>query len=139
MKTSTALKIILPLTAAAALTAMVLIQREPGRREAAAPAQGAASGNSPVRCEGRVAAYPGFDVVVGTDLGGTLESMAVHEKDAVRKGQVLARIDDREQRASLEAAEARSANRAPKSPSRSVKSRVGGSFQPGGPGPAQPR
>lgn len=107
MKTSTALKVILPLTAAAALTAMVLIQREPGRKEAAAPAQGAASGNSPVRCEGRVAAYPGFDVVVGTDLGGTLESMAVHEKDAVRKGQVLARIDDREQRASLEAAEAR--------------------------------
>ena len=46
-------------------------------------------------------------MAVGTDLGGTIESITIHEKDVVRKGQVLARIDDREQRASLEAAEAR--------------------------------
>ena len=35
------------------------------------------------------------------------DALSIHEKDEVRKGQVLARIDDREQRASLEAAEAR--------------------------------
>jgi len=109
MKTSTALKVILPLAAAAALTAMVFIQREPGSKNAVsmAPSPSGPFDNSSVRCEGRVAAYPGFDVMVGTDLGGTLESITIHEKDVVRKGQVLARIDDREQRASLEAAEAR--------------------------------
>jgi len=109
MKTSTALKVILPITAAAALTAMVLIQREPGSKNALslAPSMNGDFDNGSVRCEGRVAAYPGFDVTVGTDLGGTLESLNIHEKDSVRKGQLLARIDDREQRASLEAAEAR--------------------------------
>ncbi len=112
MKTGTALKVILPITAAAALTAMVLIQREPGSKNSlsTSPSMNGAFDNgagSSVRCEGRVAAYPGFDVTVGTDLGGTIEFLTTHEKDSVRKGQVLARIDDREQRASLEAAEAR--------------------------------
>ncbi len=107
MKTSTALKIILPLTAAAALTAMALLQRESGPKPAAAPPPSGDADLGWVRCEGRVAAYPGFDVTVGTDLGGTIESLPIHEKDVVRKGQVLARIDDREQRASMEAAEAR--------------------------------
>ncbi len=109
MKTSTALKVILPLTAAMALTAMVLIQREPGPK-AAAPKPLDLNGlpdPGAVRCEGRVAAYPGFDVTVGTDLGGTLDSLNVHEKDVVHKGQLLAHIDDREQRAALEAAEAK--------------------------------
>lgn len=107
MKTSTALKVVLPLTAAAALTAMALLQRESGLKRAAAPPPSAGAETGWVRCEGRVAAYPGFDVTVGTDLGGTLESLPIQEKDVVRKGQVLARIDDREQRAAIEAAEAR--------------------------------
>ena len=105
MRTSTSIKLLLPITAAVALTAMPVMRRD------SSPAPIAASPPSPgsgwVRCEGRVAAYPGFDVTVGTDVGGTLVALPIHEKDEVRKGQVLARIDDREQRASLEAAEAR--------------------------------
>ncbi len=105
MKPSTAIKFVLPLAAAVALTAMAVLRHDVSPIPKAAPAPAPESGW--VRCEGRVAAYPGYDITVGTDLGGTLESLAIHEKDAVRKGQVLARIDDREQRASLEAAEAR--------------------------------
>ena len=105
MRTSTSIKLLLPITAAVALTAMAVMRRDSG------PTPIAASPPSPdggwVRCEGRVATYPGFDVTVGTDVGGTLVALPIHEKDEVRKGQVLARIDDREQRASLEAAEAR--------------------------------
>ncbi len=105
MKSSTVLKLLLPLTAAVALTAMAVMRRDSRTPPIAAPPPSPDSGW--VRCEGRVAAYPGFDVTVGTDLGGTLDALPIHEKDQVRKGQVLARIDDREQRASLAAAEAR--------------------------------
>ena len=57
MKTSTALKVIL-LAAAAALTAMVFIQRGPGSKNAVSmsPSPGGPFDNSSVRCEGRVAA-----------------------------------------------------------------------------------
>jgi RND family efflux transporter MFP subunit len=104
MKSSTAIKLVLPLAAAVALTAMAVMRRDASPIPKSAPAPAPDSGW--VRCEGRVAAYPGYDLTVGTELGGTLESLAIHEKDTVRKGQLLARIDDREQRASLEAAEA---------------------------------
>jgi RND family efflux transporter MFP subunit len=60
-----------------------------------------------VRCEGRVAAYPGSDVVVSAETGGRLAELPVRELDRVRAGQVLARIDSREQEASLAAARAR--------------------------------
>lgn len=103
MRLSTALKFFIPIAAAIALTAMAVM-----RQDAAHPTIPTVAPDSGwIRCEGRVATYPGFDVTVGTDLGGTLEYLAVQEKDEVRKGQTLARIDDREQRASLEAAEAR--------------------------------
>jgi RND family efflux transporter MFP subunit len=59
-----------------------------------------------IRAEGRLAAYPGAQVVVGTDFAGTITRLAVKEKDAVRRGDVLAEIRADEQRAEL--AEARS-------------------------------
>jgi RND family efflux transporter MFP subunit len=58
-----------------------------------------------IRAEGRMAAYPGADVVVGTDVGGRLRNLAVTEKTKVKKGDLLAEIDADEQRAAL--AEAR--------------------------------
>jgi HlyD family secretion protein len=60
-----------------------------------------------LRSEGRVAAYPGADVTVGTDLGGTLTQMLVHEGDRVRKGQLLALIDARQEGAALREAESK--------------------------------
>jgi RND family efflux transporter MFP subunit len=49
-----------------------------------------------VMAEGRIAAYPGAQVVVGTDVRGTLTRVAVEEKQAVRRGDLVAelRADD---------------------------------------------
>lgn len=103
MHTRAALKLLIPLGASAALVALVAAHREAPAPPAAAPAPDSGW----IRCEGRLAAYPGADVVVGTDQSGVILSLPVQEKEVVRKGQLLARVDDREQRASLAAAEAR--------------------------------
>ncbi|HET6329840.1 MAG TPA: efflux RND transporter periplasmic adaptor subunit [Holophagaceae bacterium] len=103
MKTSSALKLFIPLGASVALIAFAAVRRNEPRP--APPAVPKDSGW--IRCEGRLAAYPGADVTVGTDQGGVVSGFSVQEKETVRKGQLLARIDDREQRASLQAAEAR--------------------------------
>jgi RND family efflux transporter MFP subunit len=60
-----------------------------------------------IHADGRVVAYPGAQVVVGTDVGGTIGSLAVLEKTAVKKGDVLAQIDASEQKAALAEARAR--------------------------------
>ena len=60
-----------------------------------------------LRSEGRVITYPGADVVVGTDLGGTLTQVLVQEGDRVTKGQLLARIDARQENAALSEAQSR--------------------------------
>jgi RND family efflux transporter MFP subunit len=60
-----------------------------------------------LRSEGRVVAYPGADVVVGTDLGGTLTQVLVREGDRVAKGQLLALIDARQESAALSEAQSR--------------------------------
>jgi RND family efflux transporter MFP subunit len=57
--------------------------------------------------EGRLVAYPGAEVVVGTDLGGTIETFTVKEKDRVRKGALLAVIRANDLRAELTQAQAR--------------------------------
>ncbi len=103
MKTRSALKLLIPLGASAALIALVAARRDPPAPSAPPPPKESGW----IRCEGRLAAYPGADVLVGTDQGGVVQLLPVHEKDLVRKGQLLAKIDDREQRASLQAAEAR--------------------------------
>jgi HlyD family secretion protein len=69
---------------------------------AAAPAAG-----SRVAAEGRLVAYPGAEVVVGTDLAGTIVVLKVQEKDRVRKGQLLAELRSTDYRASLAEARAR--------------------------------
>jgi RND family efflux transporter MFP subunit len=62
---------------------------------------------SRVVAEGRVSAYPGREVVVGTDFPGRLERVAVEEKQRVRKGDLLAEVDATEERAALAEAKAR--------------------------------
>jgi RND family efflux transporter MFP subunit len=52
--------------------------------------------SAPVVAEGRLAAYPGAEVVVGCELAGTVVEMPVNEKSSVRKGDLIAalRADD---------------------------------------------
>jgi len=96
-----------------ALLAFVVLQaraatttRKVSKATAAAAAQaGAASPRA--AAEGRLVTYPGAQVVVGTDLGGTIVSLPVQEKDAVRKGQLIAELRSDDYRASLSEARAR--------------------------------
>ena len=60
-----------------------------------------------VVAEGRVAPYPGAEITLGFDLAGTVESVAIDEKQPVRKDQVLARLRVDDLRAALAEAKAR--------------------------------
>jgi RND family efflux transporter MFP subunit len=79
--------------------------RSATRPAALASAPQAASGG--VAAEGRVVAYPGAEVVVGTDLAGTLVVLSVQEKEKVRRGQLLAELRSDDHRAALQEAKAR--------------------------------
>ena len=103
MNRRSAFTLLLPIGAAMALTALVAARRH----DAPPPAPPLSKDSGWIRCEGRLAAYPGCDVVVGTDQGGVVMDLPVQEKQTVREGQLLARIDDREQAAALNAADAR--------------------------------
>lgn len=103
MTSRTVLKLLIPIGASLALIALVAAHQH----EAPPLAAASAKDSGWIRCEGRVAAYPGADVLVGTDQAGVVITLPVKEKESVKKGQLLARIDDREQRASLVAADAR--------------------------------
>jgi RND family efflux transporter MFP subunit len=61
----------------------------------------------PVLAEGRVSAYPGADVVVGSDAAGSVVTMLVAERDVVRKGQLIAEIRSDDVAAELAEARAR--------------------------------
>lgn len=72
----------------------------------AAPAAATAP-SSRVAAEGRVVAYPGAEVVIGTDLAGTIVVLKVQEKERVRRGQLLAELRSDDYRAALSEARAR--------------------------------
>lgn len=77
----------------------------PKPRQSATPARSAAT-ISPgsvgaVIAEGRVVTYPGAEVTVSTDLGGTIANLAVNEKQRVRQGDLLAQLNTDELMASL--------------------------------------
>jgi HlyD family secretion protein len=57
--------------------------------------------------EGRVVTYPGAEVIVGSDVAGTLERLNVDEKQSVRAGEVIAVIKADDTRAALAVARAR--------------------------------
>ena len=54
-----------------------------------------------VIAEGRLVAYPGAEVVVGTDRIGRVEKLHVHERSTVRRGDVIAELDADDVRAAL--------------------------------------
>ncbi len=60
-----------------------------------------------VVAEGRVVTYPGAEITVGSDVAGTIERLAVDEKETVRKGQIIAVIKADDTRAALAVARAR--------------------------------
>jgi len=74
---------------------------------AATPVRAATLRESALRVEGRVATYPGGQVVVGTDFAGTISRLMVKEKDLVHRGDVLAEIRADEERSQLAEARAR--------------------------------
>ncbi len=73
------------------------------------PAQSSAGHLSPalpsspdaITAEGRVVAYPGAEITVGTEVLGTIVNMPVREKSAVRKGDLVAELRADAVRASL--------------------------------------
>jgi RND family efflux transporter MFP subunit len=99
------------LIASAAALACAALALHPTPSRPAPPARAANATAPPasgaIRCEGRVTAYPGADITVAAEYGGRIEQLPVHELDRVRAGQVLARLDSREQEAALAAARAR--------------------------------
>jgi RND family efflux transporter MFP subunit len=91
------------LLGAGLLTATVIQARSAGGR-AVPVAPAAARG---VAAEGRVAAYPGSEVVVAAERGGRLTRVLVEEGQAVAKGALLAEIESDELRAALDEARSR--------------------------------
>lgn len=85
----------------------------PAERPAGPPAPPAGRGpvvrpaDARVAAEGRVVAYPGAQVVVGTDFAGTVLRLPVDENAPVRRGQLLAELNADEHRAALAEARAR--------------------------------
>ena len=69
--------------------------------------QRAEARRSTIAAEGRVVAYPGAEVTVGSDVAGTIERLHVEEKQSVRKGDVIAVIEANDTRAALGVARAR--------------------------------
>lgn len=124
MNRNVMLRILIP-AAGIVLTAALVAQARQARsihqrggeavaKEAAAISAAAGGGTSPlagqaasIRAEGRVAVYPGGEVVVGTDIAGTLVTVAVREMDRVRRGQPLASILADDLRAELDETRAR--------------------------------
>jgi HlyD family secretion protein len=104
-------RVVLPL-AGLCLVAVVAFQAfaavTPAGKTASRPAPAAPPPPSNhVAAEGRIVTYPGAEVVVGTDLAGTIVLLKVQEKEKVRKGQVLAELRSDDYRAALAEARAR--------------------------------
>ena len=107
---STVFRIVLPLAGVGLLGAFVWqarLARGTPARAAASSSTVTAPAAYGTRAEGRVAAYPGAQVTVGTDIAGTVARVMVQEKDAVRRGQLLVELASGEQRAALAEALAR--------------------------------
>jgi RND family efflux transporter MFP subunit len=108
-RTTTIFRIVLPLAGVGLLGAFVWQARGPRGTpvvsRAPSPAGSELAGGT--RAEGRVAAYPGAEVTVGTDLAGTVARVLVQEKAVVRRGQLLVELASSEQRAALDEARAR--------------------------------
>ncbi len=81
---------------ASGILALALL-RTPARAEKSPPA----APPSTIRAEGRLEAEPGAHVVVSTEVQGTLVRLAIKDRQAVKKGELLAELRSDEQRAAL--------------------------------------
>lgn len=93
-----------------AATALIVSQARgvgAGRLETGPSAVSAGAPPQLVRAEGRVVTYPGAQVTVGTDVRGTLVRVAVEEKQAIRKGDLIAELRADDLRAALAEAKAK--------------------------------
>lgn len=89
------------------ILAATVVQVNATRPKRPAPRVTAVAEKPRVVAEGRVVAYPGAEVTIGTDVAGTLESLKVQEKESVRRGQTIAVIRADDTRAALGVARAR--------------------------------
>ena len=74
---------------------------------APAPAANPGADTPRVAAEGRLTTYPGAEVLVGSEVAGTIVSLPVAEKERVRKGQLIALLRADDLAAQLADAEAR--------------------------------
>jgi HlyD family secretion protein len=91
----------------AAITIFEVRASRIGATPSSTPARPAALQSTEIAAEGRVVAYPGAEVTVGSDVAGTIQRLTVEEKDVVRKGQVIAVIKADDARAALAESRAR--------------------------------
>src|SRR5262245_8890220 len=89
------------------LTATVIQARSAGGRPVPTAPTTERMVSRGVAAEGRVAAYPGSEVVVAAERGGRLTRVLVEEGQAVAKGALLAEIESDELRAALDEARSR--------------------------------
>lgn len=88
------------------LLIVTVVQIQASRTEVAPRTAPVATARGVV-AEGRVVAYPGAEVTVGSDVAGRIEQLAVVEQQRVRRGDVIALINADETRAALAEARAR--------------------------------
>lgn len=100
-------RIVLPASAVLLLVAVAWNAAAPWKVDREGSAAGTKPAGVRVTAEGRVAAYPGGEVTVGTEVLGTIVAMPARERAAVRRGELLAQLRDDEVRAALAAARSR--------------------------------
>jgi len=89
-----------------ALAAALVVQARPRPRADAKPTAPAAE-TQRVVAEGRLATYPGAEVVVSTEVAGTLTALPVREQQRVQRGQLVAELRADDLRAELAEARAK--------------------------------
>jgi RND family efflux transporter MFP subunit len=89
------------------ILAATVVQVNATRTKPPAPRAKTIAETPRVIAEGRVVTYPGAEVIVGTDVAGTIATLTVHEKDIVHRGQTIAVIKADDTRAALGVARAR--------------------------------
>ncbi len=89
------------------LLVLTVVQVKATRPSSSRPEKPAPLVSKSIAAEGRVVTYPGSEVSVGSDIAGTIERIAVNEKDHVKKGDVLAIVRADDTRAALAQARAK--------------------------------
>src|SRR4029450_7869575 len=102
---SRALRFVLPGLGLAALLALAVQARGPARA-GSRPPHPAPPSPGRVVAEGRLVSYPGAEVVVSSEVSGTIVALPVAEKQRVKKGQLLAELRADDLRAELAQARA---------------------------------